>query len=164
MFYFQIILLLGIYIFSGVKIVDTSIFKLIEMWSSVIRMTTVNMMIEIKSWLTIQYIHLVQDLQIAEKVQSLTRKMFGDSVPGSVPLLVLRRGLADDAGREAAAEDPVLALVPLDPVLLPSTRPEQSYIARRIIFYIYLSKIRNNLEVFFDSLDTIRKNWEIVIR
>ena len=51
--------------------------------------------------------------------------MFGDSVPGSVPLLVLRRGLADDAAREAAAEDPVLALVPLDPVLLPGPGPEQ---------------------------------------
>ena len=92
-------------------------------------------------------------------MQSLTQKLeLLVSVPGSTPLLVLSRGLADDTGGEETAEDPVLTLVPLDPVLLPSTRPEQSYIARRVFFYIYLSKIRNNLEVFFDSLDTIRKN------
>ena len=59
-------------------------------------------------------------------MQSLTQKVFVSSVPGPVPFLMLRCGLTDDTGRKAASEDPVLDLVTLNPILLPSPRSEES--------------------------------------
>ena len=56
-------------------------------------------------------------------MQSLTQKVV--SVPaGLSSLLVLGRRLTDDTRSEAAGEEPVLALLPLYPVLLSSSGPD----------------------------------------